>query len=486
MVKWNYYNEKNEKGGNIMNMYEDDDMNEEVTEDVVVENSDSENVVEIEKEEEKDTPNTEYYIENIRKLKQELKEAKRKEKEEKRRQREQIASTYDSSKKGVSIATVVVIAFIFAVIGFMASVVFSIFGNTLIESLTGRNMNKKNGDTIIIDNGPPINLEVDNIDSISTAVYAKAARSVVGIQVVKTSGVFWDIQVQVIGEGSGVIYSEDGYIITNAHVIEKALSPETRDVMPNYEVRVYLKTDLSEFFVANIIGYDTVTDLAVLRIDVTGLAPVEFADSNEVMVGDIAIAIGSPGGLEFMNSVSKGIISGVNRNIVMGSGSSAYDLIQTDAAINPGNSGGALLNSEGKLIGISAIKIVSTDYEGMGFAIASNTITDIVEKLIKDRIVIRPALGVTVNTNYNSTIARQYGYPNGALVYQVLRGSAADKAGMRENDIIVEFAGNKVNNFYDLRKELLKFAPGEEVVVKVFRPSSEKEIELKVVLDEAQ
>jgi serine protease Do len=256
--------------------------------------------------------------------------------------------------------------------------------------------------------------------------------------------------------------------------------------MPNYEVRVYLKTDLSEFFVASIVGYDTVTDLAVLKIDVTGLAPVEFADSDEVMVGDIAIAIGSPGGLEFMNSVSKGIISGVNRNIVMGSGSSAYDLIQTDAAINPGNSGGALLNSEGKLIGISAIKIVSTDYEGMGFAIASNTIADIVEKLIRDRIVIRPALGVTVNTNYNNTIARQYGYPVGALVYQVMRGSAADKAGMRENDIIVEFAGNRVNNFYELRKELLKFAPGDEVTIKVFRPSSEKEIELKVVLDEAQ
>lgn len=427
-------------------------------------------------------PDRSYYLNNIRQLKQELKDLKRREKEERRRKEYEVAA--QPAGRGVPLITVVIIAFVFAFLGFIASVVFNAYGSTLVDSLLNINTKKKNNDTYILQPGPQYNIDVDEIDTVSSAVYAKAAQSVVGISVVQTSGVFWDLDVTTLGSGSGVIYTDDGYVITNAHVIDSVVNSQSRTVMPNCEIRVYLKTDLSEFYVAELIGYDTVTDLAVLRINVRNLTPIEFADSDKVIIGETAIAIGSPGGLEFMNSVSKGIISGVNRNIAMDSGS-AYDLLQTDAAINPGNSGGALLNSEGKLIGISAIKIVSTDYEGMGFAIASNTIKDIVQKLIKDKIIVRPLLGVTVNTTYNNTIAQEYGYPNGALVIDVATGSCADKAGIRGNDIITKINGVTINNFYELRKELLKYAPGEEIVITLFRISGKKTMEVKVVLDKA-
>ncbi len=423
----------------------------------------------------------EYNIESIRQLKKELRELKQKERENRRNKKKSERET-PKVKNGVSIVTVIVTAFVFTFIGFLASVVFSIFGNTIIDSIAGQKK-PDNKTPVVVDSGPDITIDVDDIDTVTTAVFAKASKSVVGIRVVKITGMFWEQTEEPLGEGSGVIYSENGYVITNAHVIKEAIGNDN-ELSENSEVRVFLKTDLSEFYTAELIGYDTVTDLAVLKINVVGLKPIEFANSDDITIGEIAIAIGSPGGLEFMNSISEVIISGINRNIAMEEGS-AYDLLQTDAAINPGNSGGALLNKEGKLIGISAIKIVSTDYEGMGFAIASNTIKDIVAKLIDKGNVTRPLLGVTVNTEYNITIADKYGYPSGAYVYEVVKGTCADKAGIKENDIITEINGVKIISYYELRKELLKHNPGEEITVKIYRINNKKTYDLKVVLDEA-
>ena len=421
----------------------------------------------------------ENYSEYIKRIKNDLKELKKLEKESKKKEKQA------HQKQGASLGTVIAIALIFTFVGILISVAFSLFGNSYLDSILGVDYRPSNN-KVEVYNGPPVEIVLENIDNVSSAVYAKASRSVVGIQVVQSSGVIWDKQITILGEGSGVIYSEDGYIITNAHVIENALDDNSRQIMRNYEVRVYIKSDLSEFLVGQLIGYDTVTDLALLKISASGLAPIEFADSDDIMVGEIAIAIGSPGGLEFMNSVSKGIVSGVNRNLAMSSGSSVYDLIQTDAAINPGNSGGALLNSVGKLIGISAVKIVSENYEGMGFAIASNTISDIVEKLMSDGIVTRPLLGVTVNTNYNHTIARENGFPYGAYVFEVSSGSAAHKAGIKENDIITSIAGNDIVDFYELRRELLKHNPGDKIIIKFYRPSTNKIIEVEVTLDKSE
>jgi serine protease Do len=168
-----------------------------------------------------------------------------------------------------------------------------------------------------------------------------------------------------------------------------------------------------------------------------------------------------------MNSLSDGIISGLNREMSTDTGIS-YDLIQTNTAINPGNSGGALLNREGKLIGICFLKIVADGYEGMGFAISSDTVVDIIGEIEENGSVSRPVLGITVNTNYNATEAKASGLPAGAWIEEVSKNSAADKAGMEANSIMTAFNGAEISDYSDLRQELLKYKPGETVVVRCY------------------
>jgi len=168
-----------------------------------------------------------------------------------------------------------------------------------------------------------------------------------------------------------------------------------------------------------------------------------------------------------MDSITGGIVGGLNKNIVTSSGY-AYDLIQTDAAINPGNSGGALLNSNGKLIGICEMKIIEDGYEGMGFAIASDTAKEVCDKLIKDGKVVRPAIGITVNSSYDLINAGDAGLPAGAWISDVDKNSPAGKAGLESGMIITEFNGTAVYNFVSLRAEILKCEIGDEVTVKVY------------------
>lgn len=330
-----------------------------------------------------------------------------------------------------------------------------------------------------------ITIEGDQSDNAS-AVYAKCDQSVVGIRVVaSTSGSPWQqATYSTVSEGSGVIYSADGYVITNHHVIASAIGA-SGGVGAGYEIRVFLDKSLRSYCVATIVGADATTDLAVLKIQAENLRPIEFADSSTVSVGDRVFAIGSPGGLEFMNSLSNGIVSGINRNISTEDGV-AYDLIQTNTAINPGNSGGALLNTEGKLIGICFLKIVAEGYEGMGFAISSNTAKDIINTLIQEGSVSRPQLGITVNTNYTPAAAAEAGLPAGAWVYEVTKGSPADLAGLAPNNIITAFNGVAIEDYYGLRAQLLKCKPGDTVTLTVYRyagiSGSGEYVDLKVTL----
>ena len=318
--------------------------------------------------------------------------------------------------------------------------------------------------------GSNVNITIEGEHSANAAaVYAKCEQSVVGIRVVaSSSGSPWQQATYTTrGEGSGVIYSADGYVITNHHVIDSAIS-SSGGVASGYEIRVYLDKSLRSYSVATIIGFDAATDLAVLKINAENLTPIEFSDSSKVAVGDEVFAIGSPGGLEFMNSLSNGIVSGVNRNVSTDDGV-AYDLIQTNTAINPGNSGGALLNTEGKLIGICFLKIVAEGYEGMGFAISSNTVSDIISTLVENGSVSRPQLGVSVNTNYTPAAAAEAGLPAGAWVYEVTRGSPADIAGIQANNIITAFNGVEIEDYYGLREQLMKYKPGDTVTLTVYR-----------------
>ena len=275
-------------------------------------------------------------------------------------------------------------------------------------------------------------------------------------------------------------------VVTNSHVVESAIDSFTKGINSNYTIRVYFKTDLSEWaYATELIGYDVTNDIAVLRVDAKNLQPIEFADSDTLTTGETAITIGSPGGLTYMNSISEGILSGINRTVTTNN-TTVYDLIQTTAAINPGNSGGALLNKEGKLIGLCVIKIVSTEYEGMGFAINSNTVKTIVESIKEYGYYNKPLLGVNINTNYNTSIADKQGWERGAYIENVTASSGAEKAGIKAEDIITKINDTKISSFAELRRFMLTCKPGETVRIEVYRTGNGQTLNFEVVLDETK
>jgi len=381
--------------------------------------------------------------------------------------------------KGFSLAALMLAC---VAIGCILSLVLIVFvpntNNSMLATLAKR---YGNSETTIINNGEGGDITIkDETTSVAAAVYAKASRSVVGISVVTKSAQFWEAPEAVISEGSGVIYSEDGLVITNHHVVKSAI--QDLNIRSNCEVRIYLDTSLKEHYVAELLGFDENTDLALLKIKVTGLTPIEFAEHKDIKVGETAIAIGSPGGLQYMNSISEGIVSGIDRDIET-SDSISFSLIQTTAAINPGNSGGALLNSSGQLIGICVIKIASAEYESMGFAINSDTIKTVMNTIQTDGVVRHPKLGVTIRTDYDSTIANKYNYPEGAYIYEVAADSCADKAGIKPNDIIVQFGEKSIKSMGDLKKSLSEHKVGDSVVIKVYRVEDERELEITVILE---
>lgn len=337
--------------------------------------------------------------------------------------------------------------------------------------------------------GDNVTIQVDGEYS-AAAVYAKAAKSVVGIEVRQlSSDTPWTQATEtVVSQGSGVVYSEDGMIITNHHVVEKAINTNTRALNSNYKVVVYFSTDLTEYYVVNaLIGYDTDNDIALIKVDAKGLTPAVLADADTLEVGQPVVAIGSPGGLQFMNSISEGLISGLDRDITSSSnGVTVYELIQTTAAINPGNSGGALLDREGRLIGICVIKIVSESYEGMGFAINANTVSRIIDSFLTYGRYVKPFLGVQVNTLYDAEAANSKGWPMGAYVSVITENSAAAKAGIQANDIICEVGGQRIMKYAQLRKYLLRYELGDTITVKIFRTTTQEYIDLQVTLNASE
>ena len=272
-------------------------------------------------------------------------------------------------------------------------------------------------------------------------------------------------------EGSGVIYKNEGgyaYIVTNYHVIAKS-----------QELEVLLADGTREK--AELVGSDQWTDLAVIRIANTNVTTVaEFANSDEVEVGQTAIAIGSPLGSEFATSVTQGIVSATNRAVatdVDGDGQEDWVVtaIQTDAAINPGNSGGALINSAGQVIGINSMKISKSSVEGMGFAIPSNEVVSIIKQLETDGKITRPALGISmVNlTSVNTRVIQQMNLPadvkSGVVIAEVDSKGSAKAAGLQAYDVIVEMDGQKIEGIQNLRKVLYSHKVGDKLEVTYYR-----------------
>jgi len=284
-------------------------------------------------------------------------------------------------------------------------------------------------------------------------------------------------------EGSGVVVWADGYILTNNHVIS-AVFDTNGTYITGATIDVYLngKTDP---YPATVVGRDDRTDLALLKIDATGLTPAEFGNSDNLVVGELAVAVGNPGGLQFMDSVTSGIISGLNREIVFEDGTS-MKLIQTDAAVNPGNSGGALVNGAGQVIGINSSGLNKTTYEGVNFAIPSNLAMSIATDLKEHTYVTgRPWLGITVLSDAQFTIARaDKNWPDGIYVYSVMTDGPSFTAGLSKDDIITTMDGKAVKSQVDLKDELALLKPGDTIVLKVYRTSTGVYHDITVTLQE--
>ena len=273
-------------------------------------------------------------------------------------------------------------------------------------------------------------------------------------------------------QGSGIIFSQDGYVITNAHVIGNSKTA--------YAIRVV--TSDGKVYKAGVVGYDSRTDIAVLKMDdAKGLTPATFGDSSQLEVGQDIIVVGNPGGLDYQNTTTKGVISALDRKL---STSSLTKYIQTDAAINPGNSGGPLVNYYGQVVGITTSKIVSETYEGMGFAIPSQTVKNIVDTLVKNGYVEgRVKIGIS-GIAVTSDQASNYNIPQGIYVQSIVSGGPCDGTSLEEGDIITEVDGETITSFADVYAILETHKPGDKIKVKYYSSSSgDGEVEITLQED---
>lgn len=315
-----------------------------------------------------------------------------------------------------------------------------------------------------------------------TAVYAanKILPSIVGIKIeynVTSKIPIFGTQAQssATATGSGIIISEDGYILTNNHVVSSGESESYYQVSEATKVSVTLFNDTTEYE-AKIVGTDEQTDLAVIKINKKDLPRAEFADSDSIKVGEFAMAVGNPLGLQ--SSITCGVVSAVNREITDTDGKK-YTLIQTDAAINSGNSGGALVNSEGKVIGVNTLKLSGEDIEGMGFAIPINSTTDVTSQLIQYSKVKRPYIGIT-GMDLDEKTAKQNHLVEGIYIKSVDDFSSAEKAGLRPGDVIIEADNQKIKTMDELTNIKNSHKIGDEIKIKVNRDGQEKDLTLKL------
>ena len=305
-------------------------------------------------------------------------------------------------------------------------------------------------------------------------VYAQNVNSTVGITTSITTN-YWGYQTTSAASGSGFILTEDGYILTNYHVIENSNS---------VQVTTYDNTAYS----ASIVGYDESNDIAVLKIDATGLTPVVLGDSDELYVGDEVMAIGNPLG-ELTFSLTVGYVSAMDREVTLSSGTT-MDLIQTDAAINSGNSGGALFNTYGEVVGITNAKYSSSSssssasIDNIGFAIPINHVKGIVTSIIEKGYIVKPYIGVSVTSVSSEMIS--YGLPKGAAVKVIAEGSPAEESGLKVNDIVTAINGEEITTSSELVKIVSAAQPGDVLTLTVYRQGEAERLTITLTVGEKQ
>ena len=315
-------------------------------------------------------------------------------------------------------------------------------------------------------------LQIQQIDSskelTAAEVYAANVNSTVGIVTSAVTTNFWGQQTQSAAAGSGFIFTDDGYIITNYHVIEGANT-------------VTVSTYDGTQYDAKIIGYDESNDVAVLKVEAEGLTPVVIGSSSKLNVGDNVVAIGNPLG-ELTFSLTAGAVSALNRDVTMSSGST-QELIQTDCAINSGNSGGALFNMYGEVVGITNAKYSGSSGSGasidnIGFAIPMDDVYNIITSIIEKGYIEKPYIGVSVISVSDET--QKYGLPQGAAVQSLTDDGPAKAAGLQVNDIITKVNDTEITSSNDLVKTIGTCKPGDRITLTVYRQGQTMEISLEV------
>ena len=315
-------------------------------------------------------------------------------------------------------------------------------------------------------------LQIQQIDSskelTAAEVYAANVNSTVGIVTSAVTTNFWGQQTQSAAAGSGFIFTDDGYIITNYHVIEGANT-------------VTVSTYDGTQYDAKIIGYDESNDVAVLKVEAEGLTPVVIGSSSKLNVGDNVVAIGNPLG-ELTFSLTAGAVSALNRDVTMSSGST-QELIQTDCAINSGNSGGALFNMYGEVVGITNAKYSGSSGSGasidnIGFAIPMDDVYNIITSIIEKGYIEKPYIGVSVISVSDET--QKYGLPQGAAVQSLTDDGPAKAAGLQVNDIITKVNDTEITSSNDLVKTIGACKPGDRITLTVYRQGQTMEISLEV------
>lgn len=343
-----------------------------------------------------------------------------------------------------------------------------------VPSIKDKLFNTNNGKlTTSSDSSASAILNLEDYSKTSTYVAEKVLPSVVGIKInYKVKSFFGTSTAE--GAGSGIILTEDGYILTNNHVISEESSSAFYAIQEASDIKVKLYNDDTEY-TATVVGTDSYTDLAILKIEKDGLTPAVLGNSDNLKVGEFVFAIGNPLGLDY--SVTSGIISALDREV--SSDGTTYYAIQTDAAINSGNSGGALVNTKGEVIGINTLKFAGSGIEGVGFAIPISSTTAVIEQLIDHSSVIRPYIGI-IGGSVSDEDASKYGLPKGVYVESVEKDSPADKAGLSKGDIITKIEGKDVSSINELNRIKYTYNIGDTVKLSVYREGTEREVEIKL------
>ncbi len=369
------------------------------------------------------------------------------------------------SARKVGVGVIIAVALACSVVGASLGVAGTLFlsENTSILGDGTSIVEGERGSTVI---------DINKVDTskvmTSAEIYALNVNSTVGITTSVTTTNFFGYQTTSAAAGSGFILTDDGYIVTNYHVIEGA-----------NEIKVALYS--GETHTATLIGYDQSNDLAVIKIDATSLTPVILGDSDNMNVGDNVVAIGNPLG-ELTFSLTSGAVSALDREVTMSNGIS-MDLIQTDCAINSGNSGGALFNMYGEVVGITNAKYSSNgtneaSIDNIGFAIPVNNVRSIIESVIKTGYIEKPYIGVSVDDIDSRN--QGYGVPKGAAVMEIAENGPAAKAGIKINDVITAVNGVKIDDSDDLKDIVAKSSAGDVLTLTVYRQGQTLEIKVTV------